>query len=314
MAANIKIRSSDRDSMFLLLALTRLVHSALFPPPLSCDRLFLIFARIYSASSFDPESSLWGSPARCTLLAAAVHRAALFHFAAVSVAAGSSRSTQPRTHACCSSKSCAEQAAQGTATCLSTWSRRQQPFRASRERQCEEQLWYQPAWRLGRSFPSYHVGRQGSGNSQPFSVPEVESFASEKGGLRLWLTQHLLAACKQRLKLRRGFFIQAVCWKHCPSHCRGRLEEEVTLRNTWEGGLQCRECCTHTLLWAAPSPRHSQRAAGRLDAAEAAIPSQRVRPAQRGVERTPKPTQPCPLSIITTLYLCNKQEVMDNVL
>lgn len=141
-----------------------------------------------------------------------------------------------------------------------------------------------PGW----SFPCYHVGRQGSGNSQPFSVLEVESLASEKGGLRLWLTQHLSTACKQRLKLRRGFLIRAVCWKHCPPHCRGRLEGEVTLRNTWEGGLQCRECCTHTLLWAAPSPRHSQRAAGGWMQQRQPSPAQRVHPAQRGVKRTPK--------------------------
>ncbi|EOB03894.1 hypothetical protein Anapl_09614 [Anas platyrhynchos] len=77
--------------------------------------LFLIFARIYFASSFDPESSMRGLPGYCLPLAA--RRAALFHLTAISAPAGNGRSTQPRTRACCSSKSRAEQAAQGTATC-----------------------------------------------------------------------------------------------------------------------------------------------------------------------------------------------------
>lgn len=193
---------------------------------------------------------------------------------------GSSRSTQPRTHACCSNKSCAEQAAQGTATCLSTWSRRQQPFRASRERQCEEQLWYQPAWPV---IPMLSRGMA--------RVRKFPALLGAGGGILCYwkrgaqVLTHVTPACKQRLKVRRGFLIQAVCWKHCPPRCRGRLEGEVTLRNTWEGGLQCRECCTHTLLWAAPSPGHSQHAAG---GSRGSHPQPEGTPSSKGSEENTK--------------------------
>lgn len=43
----------------------------------------------------------------------------------------------------------------------------------------------------------------------------------QERGLTLWLTQHLVTACKQWLKLRRGFHIQVGCWECCSSHYKG---------------------------------------------------------------------------------------------
>lgn len=174
---NIKIRSLEGDTVFLLPALTRLVRLALFPC-LSHDRLFLIFAWIYSTSSFDPERR-------------SVKLVCILHFPCRgSPESSSSISSQFRpglvragaeccVRACCSSESRAEQAAQGTATCLKHMVMQ---ATASRESQCEEQLWYQPAQRFSWSFPCCHVGDQRSGNSQLLLVLEIEAVDSKGRG------------------------------------------------------------------------------------------------------------------------------------
>lgn len=117
LTVNIKISSLEGDTVFLLLELTRLVRSAFFSPVIMWQAIFNICLNRFCIF-------LWSRKQFCE---ACLHvasplprqsRAKLFHFTAISASAGNGRSTQPCVRACCSSKSHAEQAAQGTAMCL----------------------------------------------------------------------------------------------------------------------------------------------------------------------------------------------------
>lgn len=273
---NIKISSLQGDTVFLLPALTSLCVQHFFPP-LSCDRLFLIFAWIYFASSFDPESSL-------ARLARGLHSLGSGSSGAgrsfpISLQFGPALGRQQRSWA---ELGCTGQGhvpgAHGPAGSPSlTWG---------------------SMWRAapGTSLPTVELlipilTWEAKGQEIPAESPWP---LGEKGFL-----QRPGTACKQWLKLRRGFHAQAGSWECCASLCQAVLEEEITLRNAGEGRLQSRECCTHTLRGAPAAPRP----------AVSCMEQEQPLPA-----KSPKPTQWCLLSVTAAPCLRKKPEAMDTVL
>lgn len=182
-------------------------------------------------------------------------------------------------------------AAQGRDTCLEHMVLQAAP--ASREAQCEEQLPVpaRPWWSC--SFPSSR-GR-----------PKVRKFPPRALGLgEKGFLQRPGTACKQWLKLRRGFHAQAGSWECCPSLCQAVPEEEITLRNAGEGRLQSRECCAHT-PWGAPA---APRPAVSCVEQERPLAAGRSAQHKHQLQKTLKPTQWCLLSVTAAPCLRKKPE------
>ena len=116
LTVNIKIRSQRRHSVLPPSINKACAFSTFFPVIMwwaifnICLNVFCIF--LWSRKQFCEVCLHTAFPLPWQSIAK------LFHFTAISALAGNGRSTQPCVRACCSSKSHAEQAAQGTATCL----------------------------------------------------------------------------------------------------------------------------------------------------------------------------------------------------
>lgn len=176
--ANIKIRSFERDTVFLLLALTRLVRSALFPLVIMwqaifniCQNIFCIFLLIQKAAC---EACL---DIACPLQRTELRFSTWLQFRHRLVMAGArshARVPAAVAQAVLSSLHRGLPRARSTWWCIQslTW----------------ESMWraalVQPAGRFSRSFPCYHVGHQRWGSARLLSVLQVEALTSKDRGSR----------------------------------------------------------------------------------------------------------------------------------
>lgn len=180
--ANIKIRSFESDTVFLLLALTRLVRSALFP-------CYHVTGYFYYLPKYILHLPLIQKAVckACLDIAFPSQRAELrfstwLQFRHRLVMAGA------RSHArvpAALAKAVLSRLHRGLPRARSTWWCRQQPFRASRERQCEEQLWYSLLGGLaGHSLVITWDTKDGEAPSSSRCWLQVEALTSKEWGSR----------------------------------------------------------------------------------------------------------------------------------